>query len=128
MVGFPRESRISRAWTSTISAISSMAPLCLPAQDEVAQCPERLRRHAERREGSVRLPRELGGARFGGGESVESRVGGFPLPLVLPGRLPERLERALDVEDVVDDLEREADPVAVLGERRQLPVRRSEEH
>ena len=54
---------------------------------------------------------------------METRVGRLLLPLVLPGRLPERLEDALDVQDVVDDLEGEPDPIAVLGERRQLRLR-----
>src|SRR6185295_17040621 len=89
-------------------------------QDEVGQSAERLRRRPEGRERPVRLSRERGGAHLGRGETVDPRISDLLLPLVLAGRLPERLQRALDVEDVVDDLEGEADAVSVRAERRQL--------
>src|SRR6185503_3425442 len=89
-------------------------------QNEVGQSAERLRRGPEGRERRVRLSREHGGAHLGRIEAVDPRIGDLLLPLVLAGRLPERLQRALDVEDVVDDLEGETDAVAVRAERRQL--------
>ena len=73
----------------------------------------------------MRLPGERRGSRLGLGEAVDPRIGDLLLPLVLPRRLAERLQRALDVEDVVDDLERETDGVPVGGERRQLRLRGS---
>src|SRR4051794_31636650 len=60
------------------------------------------------------------GMRVRGVEAEDGDVSRLVVLVVLAGGLAERRRRLRDVEDVVDDLEREADGIAILAER--LPL------
>jgi hypothetical protein len=47
------------------------------------------------------------------GESVNGGKGDFLLGLVLPGRLSESLGRLFDIEDIVNDLERQSNVFSI---------------
>src|SRR6185369_951931 len=57
----------------------------------------------------------------------QRRIGQLPLLDIFPGGLPEGRRALFDVEQVVDDLEREAGRLAVTSQRRELIVGRAGE-
>src|SRR5436309_10003028 len=86
--------------------------LALPLHDVVGQRAQRRRAPAEHREPALRLfdqPPRLTARRL---DAVQRRVGRLLLALVAAGGLAQYLQATLDVEDVVHDLEREAQALA----------------
>src|SRR6186713_3400129 len=117
-VGLPRESRISRAWRERISDRG----LGLSLEDEPRESAQRLGRRAEGRESVEGLADQPAGLGLRGLDAVNGGIGGLLLRLVLPRRLAELLRRAGDVENVVHDLEGEAEIAARDGEGSELLV------
>src|SRR5439155_4017864 len=92
--------------------------LALPLHDVVGQRAQRRRAPAEHREPALRLfdqPPRLTARRL---DAVQRRVGRLLLALVAAGGLAQYLQATLDVEDVVHDLEREAQALARVADRR----------
>src|SRR5262249_62395888 len=58
---------------------------------------------------ALRLLDQLAGPLLRGRQAVQRRIGGLLLALVAAGRFPELREAAFDVEDIIDDLERESE-------------------
>src|SRR4029453_1318968 len=115
-VGLPRESRISRAWRERISDRA----LRLSLEDEMRKRAEGLGGGAEGREGGEGLAHQLLRAGPRGVETVQGWIGRLLLRLVLARGLAELLGGARHVEDVVHDLEGQAEVAAGDGEGTEL--------
>src|SRR5437867_5896776 len=59
-----------------------------------------------------------------GVNSIESRIGGLFYLRILARSFPQSFARFGHIEDVIDDLKRQADAAAIVTERVQLPVTR----
>src|SRR5215813_13676496 len=114
-VGLPRESRISRALTVRISDTSGLS-----LDDEGSQGAQGQGALAEGRKGGVGVGDERLRASARGLDTVHGGIGRLLLRLVLARRLAQLLRRRRDIEDVVHDLEGEAEAVAGDAERLEL--------
>src|SRR5438067_6309976 len=117
IVGFPRESRISRPYTPVIADISGP-----PLEHEIGERADGLGGGAERHQQAFRLLDQLPRPRLGRGQAVKRGIGRLLLALVAPRCFPELREIAFDVEDIIHDLKREperpprpADGLHLLG-------------
>src|SRR5258706_9230343 len=91
--------------------------LVLPLHDVVGQRGERRRARAEHREPALRFfdqPLRLTARSL---DAVQRRVRRLLLALVAAGGLAQYLQATLDVEDVVDDLERKAQALPRVADR-----------
>src|SRR5215831_15537658 len=93
----------------------------LPGHDEVGEVAQSLGPRAESLEGGVRIATEPPGELARAAEAERGDVGRLALRRVLARGLAERRGRRLGVEDVVDDLEREADAFRVAVQTVEFP-------
>src|SRR3989442_566939 len=106
-VGYPRESRISRAYTPVIADTSGP-----PFVDEVGQRGDGPGGGPQRHQRDFGVLDELPSAPARGLEAVQGGIGRLLLALIAAGGLAELFEAALDVEDIIHDLERDPERLA----------------
>src|SRR5213593_4555009 len=122
-VGYPRESRISRAYTPVIADTSGS-----PLVDEVGQRGDRPGGGAQRRQRDLGVLDERASVPARSLEAVHGGIGRLLLALIAAGGLAELFEAALDVEDIIHDLEREAERLAGARDRLERVGLRSGQH